>query len=646
MYRSYRNRTGWLTLLLLATMPFAATSEPRTWNTATGSWHEAGNWTPAGVPGPGDGVSITNTGAYVLLTNSTAIQSLTLNKALLFSGWSTVLTGDQVTVQNGGTIGLPAAFTNLTAVHRVSIVCSNLTVASGGSINVNARGFAGGTSTHPAGYGPGGAGGNTAGGGHGGAGSGWTLAGTENDTVDAPTNAGSGGGRSVGTGGAGGGVVDIQATGTVTVYGSITANGANGTNDDGGGAGGTISIRCLQLDGNVTGLLQANGGAGQDVGGGGGGGRIALIYTGNQGQPGVRFQTSGGAKGSRSLKGVDGTVYLTDTAMLSPVLGGNLFTDVRLYLGVPSWTVDSLTVTNCGVTFASAGLHVTITNDVHVTTGGKLGIGDPGSTAVVWTCGRHFTLTNNGSLSVYGGRTNLISDDYGVLVHVGKILSVHAGSWIYSVAHPTDGGAPLFRAANLYIHPGGGIDATGRGYGRQTGPGKGVQSGNSSGGGGYGGAGGAGLTGGAGGSTYGSSNAPIRPGSGGGYIYTGAMGGGAVRIEANNEVRVDGLISANGGSIPPVGENYVGGGSGGAIYIDCALFSGAATGQLNANGSYGGPGRGGDGGGGRIAVWRQGHTYQGTVSATNATAGGGFDGLPGTIVWEQTPFPGTLFMIQ
>jgi len=88
-----------------------------------------------------------------------------------------------------------------------------------------------------------------------------------------------------------------------------------------------------------------------------------------------------------------------------------------------------------------------------------------------------------------------------------------------------------------------------------------------------------------GGSTYGSSNAPVDPGSGGGAAQVsgwGGYGGGLIRVEAGDTVIVDGSLLANGG--PAVANNYVGPGSGGAIFIKCKYFKGSGNGQLQANG--------------------------------------------------------------
>jgi len=167
--------------------------------------------------------------------------------------------------------------------------------------------------------------------------------------------------------------------------------------------------------------------------------------------------------------------------------------------------------------------------------------------------------------------------------------------------------------SNLTVDAGGLIDVTGRGYaGGQPGqsgcgPGAGWQGFWTPGGAGHGGYGGfmigAGLylTSG----TYGDPVAPVLPGSGGGGSTgagtTGTAGGGAVRIEAADQVVVNGAILADGG--PSIGMwTRAATGSGGSIFITCRSLIG--TGRISASGGaseYIG-GEAGTGGGGRIAV--------------------------------------------
>ena len=167
---------------------------------------------------------------------------------------------------------------------------------------------------------------------------------------------------------------------------------------------------------------------------------------------------------------------------------------------------------------------------------------------------------------------------------------------------------------NFTLEAGGTINADARGFVRRNGPGKGsevnIASSYGGGGGGYGGRGGggkknsnngeAGVT--PGGPTYGSTNAPLDPGSGGGanaqWASSPGHGGGAVRIAAAGTVMIEGTVTANGSDTTG---NTGGGGSGGAIFITCNRFGGSSNGLLQADGG-GGAIYSGGGGGGRIAV--------------------------------------------
>ena len=86
--------------------------------------------------------------------------------------------------------------------------------------------------------------------------------------------------------------------------------------------------------------------------------------------------------------------------------------------------------------------------------------------------------------------------------------------------------------------------------------------------------------------------APVEPGSSGCYSIwgRGGYGGGAVRIDALEDVRVDGSIVADGGSCGDRGPTADGwdhscGGSGGSVYITCGTISG--SGIISAEGGGG-----------------------------------------------------------
>jgi hypothetical protein len=149
-------------------------------------------------------------------------------------------------------------------------VGGTLRIAAGAVLDVTGLGYAGGTSSHPAGFAPDqvlGAG-VEHGGSHGGIGEVWNpaqagsaLPGEVFDSVYQPHLGGGGAGRDgdgSGDGLAGGGVIELVA-GAVELDGEVRADGAS-SNDagSGGGAGGTVRIEAASLSG--SGLITADGG--------------------------------------------------------------------------------------------------------------------------------------------------------------------------------------------------------------------------------------------------------------------------------------------------------------------------------------------------------------------------------------------------
>jgi hypothetical protein len=158
----------------------------------------------------------------------------------------------------------------------------------------------------------------------------------------------------------------------------------------------------------------------------------------------------------------------------------------------------------------------------------------------------------------------------------------------------------------------------------------------SGGGAGHGGQGGRYQQRGAGGSAYDELKTPTLPGSGGGgrqgLTIAGTTGGGVVRIEAGNTLQIDGKITAN--SIKS-SNNYVGAGSGGAVWLTTRRLGG--SGSITANGGNGGT-YSGAGSGGRIAIWRASDAPGLALTVTaNAGSSGGINEIePGTIHWKKS----------
>lgn len=691
--------------------------EARFWTGGGGdkNWFKAENWSPdTAFPQAGDTVTISG-GASVILSNQTALlDSITItNATLTFTNWQTRLLAVDVDIQKSGKLGLPPAFKYESSAmsNRVHIVCSNLTVATGGSINTDASGYA---IAEGPGKGQQSGSNNNSGGGHGGRGGDESggVGGVTYDSVHAPSIPGSGGGQYLAeAGGNGGGVVRIEAT-RVTVNGIISANGETGGPYNGGGAGGAIHITCITFGG-TNGMVSANGGNGgrNYGGGGGGGGRIAVDYTNLSGSPAVLFTTAAGLLYTRLAAGM-GTLWLPDMALVTPDKFSQRFNHVRLIVpGFTSWSLDSLTLSNTVVGLGETdSFKLTVTNNLTIGSGAWLTLGgvpqsayqalsasapatnpviDVGGTMKIdggalvlggqdntskplLNVGADLVITNAGRLDVYSAPTSVATANGASVMVVGDLM-IAADSWLYPRAHPTNGGSPRFYVSDVVIAAGGGINADGRGYRSEGtavyGPGKGISAGSRGGGGGYGGRGGRGENGSAtGGSPYGSTNAPLAPGSGGGYGHApqpgNAWGGGSVQIDAAN-VTLDGTISAAG---DPCASPYGGGGSGGGVLIVCDTFRGAASGLVAVKGGNGGL-YGGGGGGGRavvaVGLTAENRTklwtgqivdnlttytvhsgYDGTVSALNGHGNYSPYAEPGTwrfiTVFEERTFPVTI----
>jgi hypothetical protein len=319
-------------------------------------------------------------------------------------------------------------------------------------------------------------------------------------------------------------------------------------------------------------------------------------------------------------------------------------------------------------------MRLTVANDIVVGAGASLAIGENATL----DCRGNLTLTNSGALYAYSGPTNASTPSYGVLVGVTGDVAVATGSWVYVHSQQVNGGSPLFKVRNLTVATNAGFTAEGRGFagaavaqgiGYGYGKGQGANP-NAISGAGYGGLGGGAS--GAYGQTYGSSNAPIHAGSGGGSDGNGGYGGrggGLVRIEAEQTVTLAGTINASGRR----GGNSSGltcsSGSGGGIFILCNEFEGLASAQLTANGgSREDTGKGG--GGGRIAVViglnPQQRTeliggsmpakvqtllsyqkFAGQTTVVGGTSSGVPSGGDGTVVWLwMKPASGTFLMFR
>ena len=676
-----------LIALALVAAPVARAASLAWTGPANGDWFVSGNWSGGSGNYPQGGDLVTVASGSILLTNSTAnLGSLTItNATLTFTNWGTVLNAAIVTVQSSGVLTLPAPFTTNQMSNRVYVICTSLTVQVGGSINADAKGYAGQ-------YGPG-TGGQEGGGGYGGRGGYGNngACGPVYGITNYPSAPGSGGGWNGSGNGHGGGLIWIlTSNGAVQVDGTISANGGDGQagNFTPGGSGGGILVVCKTVAG--SGTIRANGGNGtSDNKGGGGGGRIAVLYDADAqaaaAKPGILFTVSPGLDGNGTVDAVSGTVYFPDTSVLPPVV--NLTGYLYFGDGITNWSSGSLTISN-GMVVLPSSFMVTVTNDLEMKSSGRLTMLNAKGMSVggdvrVNNCQLHYGyaagypqgltiasnlfLTNSGTVYLYAGPTNGTTAYGGLFDISGRSLIIPTNCAVYPASDPTNGGSIKMLIGDLTVAGGGSINADANGYINDKGPGTGA----SKGGGGYGGYGGDGDGwGGCGGDPYGSSNYPAMPGSGGSsYNYGGGNGGGLVWIMADSgAVKVDGILSANGETRTPA--YYQPGGAGGGILVACRTFSG--TGIVRANGGNGQSDRKGGGGGGRIAVWigvpesaRQNYItngppgkvivaltpptnnypgavfYTGLVSATNGTPAAWIPGenlaTPGTVLFFSWP---------
>lgn len=580
----------------------------------------------------------------------------------------------------------------------LEINASNLTIDSGGLINVSGKGYSGGdhSEDNGTGYGPGGgdessmeAGG---GGGYGGqGGEGYNNENNEGSTYGNkydPSDLGSGGGsgdgrnQSLNSTGRGGGLVIINIINNLTVNGEILASGSVGLtgvsstyDGSGGGSGGTISINTniLEGSGNITAV---GGDGGEDLsainhGGGGGGGRIKLGDASTDiskftGQTNVSGGTSD-ASGS-TYQGSEGTVYSPDLVIENgdtETLSTNL-------------SFNSIVLSN-GVLNIQDGNTIT-TNYLNLSVG---------------------TVNNNGTLTVNNNAIVNGTVTYNKNLEVLQDLTItgsltHSSNDDVSNSEADDGNKTYWlniTAGNLTIDTSGEINVDEKGYygGTAEDDGRGVENGSSSdggggqrylsttcsggSGGGFGGVGGdceyrtisdqvesnCGST--YGGIAYGSATNVEFLGSGGAAPCFGSCdfensadggeGGGLVILEIKDILNVTGNITSEGraGTLGLDSSSSVncsgggslslgsGGGSGGGIGIKTKLITGSGLISVKGGNTNFASIAGGGGAGGRILI-----SYSGTylfTGTTNVTGGNSYgsadDGGNGSFF--KTSFP-------
>lgn len=605
-----------LSLIPLLSFGFLETSKVEalscSWTGGSNTWENSGSWTSCGggVPGAADDVTI-DANVTVDINATTTINSLTLGNGAgtttptlrfdydAISSGALIVDDGNVTIHSNADVTHADATTS-TIVGRVYIDVQTGSLTITGTINVDSKGYTGGTSGSTDGYGSGGGsskgGTHGAGGGYGGeggrGGEASVTGGVQYGSLIAPEDLGSGGGYGccgLQNGGDGGGSVKLNVVGTTTVNGSITATGQTRSGRGGGGSGGAIYISTATLAG--TGSITANGGGGGQ--GAGGGGRIAIFYSSTD-----TFYNDGAGSGtitvdygSGSNAGVPGTTYLKDSTN----------NDIYIPTDNGSWNAND-------TTFSYRNLSIK----------GDIRFAAEDATLFSLTTSGTTTIADNLTIELRGSYTTG-SNGVGVSLDLGGSVTIPSGTVL---------------TANSFGYAGTncGVDGDGPGGGL-------ANTCNTGGGGGaYGGDGGRGGNTGTGGTAYGSSTAPVDLGSGGsggccGAEYGGA-GAGAIKVLSSGTLTVSGSITANGTSRSTRG----GGGAGGSILLLVDTLAGAGT--IQALGGNGGSSSTGGGGGGRIAVeyitansW-SGNTLSTAVATTGGT-GSHTNGSDGTVTLNQ-----------
>jgi hypothetical protein len=245
-----------------------------------------------------------------------AAYTIPTNVVISFKGTNRMLLACDLTIASGGILTHESG-----GGSRIDLdLTGNLTINSGGAINLYGMGYAGGGGTGGAGVDDGGS--------HGGKGGYWSTdnTGTTYGSITNPVQNGSGGYyiASKTERSAGGGAVVLRVTGALTNEGTINAKGVGtGFSARGGGAGGSINLTADSISG-TAGAITANGGTAET--GGGGGGRIAVRLTGT----GQTFPASVSANitayggehsySETSARGAAGTIYLKTAEQARGVL--------------------------------------------------------------------------------------------------------------------------------------------------------------------------------------------------------------------------------------------------------------------------------------------------------------------------------------
>lgn len=290
---------------------------------------------------------------FIISGGTTTLFSFTTTTALNVNTLS-ILNGGHLTHQTNTSTQL-----NVLNIHATSTI----TINSGGFINIDSAGYAGGPVLSN-GYGPGGGIGTSTlhgagGAGHGGAGGAGSSAagGAAYCNIANVATLGSGGGSGISTiaGAAGGGLVILNAGSTITMNGTITARGQATTNVwNGGGAGGGVKITADTIVG--TPFIDVSGGVGNAGGGGGGGGGcIQLTFTTANSVNISMVSTTGGIG---NVNGGNGLFAANQLAHNAAPINAVTTTIATSSIGI-AWTWGGGTETRYGVERSTDGISYT-----------------------------------------------------------------------------------------------------------------------------------------------------------------------------------------------------------------------------------------------------------------------------------------------
>ncbi|MFC1638891.1 hypothetical protein ACFL26_01315, partial [Patescibacteria group bacterium] len=557
-----------------------------------------------------------------------SVQNLILESDTTFTTYDIgtfSLSGD-LTVKSGTV--LTHGDNSTSKANALVVSAANIDIQSGGSVNVDTRGFDQDLGT--------GVGSNNGGGGYGGNGglnSSDAGSGSSYGSVTEPVDLGSGGSSSSADGG---GALKLVTSGTLTNSGTIRADGGNGGTAGGGASGGSIWLDAGTIDG--SGTVQAIGGYADwgYSGGAGGGGRIAIYYTNGDHNSWTLNPKGGWATQAYGRSGGAGTVYVfdRDSDTYGDLIVGNNNQAYAYYtdmvdddaLGSPKApTYDNITVKEGARYRVPNGFSLTLANGGTFTSGGtqqpELAVSDGGTynpNVTNWTPayldvdhdGVIVTVTdltvqdadyiyNTATASFSPGNLNTLTVASGgefstegtSTLTVGTATVQASGTMSHAGNTTTRANVLNLAATTMAIESDGVVEADGDGFN----PGQGPGVGSSGGGAGYGGNGGFNSSNAGPGPTYGSVTEPDDIGSGG---DGSAAGAGAIKIVVSGTLTNSGTIRADGGN----GGTAGGGASGGSVWLDAGTIDGSGT--VQAIGGYADwYYSGGAGGGGRIAIY-------------------------------------------